>query len=142
MLSSATRYPSKIGMTRCAIAVEKHLFGSRVDDAVVFAVAAIDVFFDDEPAATLVDLALVVITLGGNEGRATVHLRYATHPVMRQLASWTVAECTRRRVDLLDVLVGPEVLAHVEDGFHRLRIDVVLRSRFVSLMYASWPGSR
>src|SRR5262245_61696298 len=64
---------SEIGVTRCAIAIKEHLFGSRlqVDDAVVFAVAAIDVFLDNQPAATLVDLALVVITLGGNVGSAT-----------------------------------------------------------------------
>ena len=46
-----------------AVLVEEHLLGAglQVDDAVVFAVAAVDVLLDHQPAAALVDLALVVV---------------------------------------------------------------------------------
>ena len=62
----------EVGVARGAVSIEEHLLGARlqVDDAVVLAVAAVDVFLDDEPAAALVDLALVVVALGGDVGRA------------------------------------------------------------------------
>ena len=86
---------------------------------------AVDVFLDDQPAAALVDLALVVVALRGDEGRrdACLSLIDDAAESCASCASWTVAECTLS--SLLECicqmyLSAPRLLAHVEDGLDRL----------------------
>ena len=63
---------AEIRVASRAVLVEEDRLVARVqiDDAVVLAVAAVDVFLDDQVAAALVDLALVVVALRGHERRA------------------------------------------------------------------------
>ena len=54
-----------VGVSGCPVRIGQKLFGAclQIDDAVVFTVAAVDVLLDHQPAAALVDLALVEVTL-------------------------------------------------------------------------------
>src|SRR5262249_40022863 len=62
---------AEIGVSGGAVLVEEERLraGLEIDDAVVFAVPAVDVLLDHKVASALVDLALVVIALCGYEGR-------------------------------------------------------------------------
>src|SRR2546423_6025644 len=53
-----------VGMPHATVLVEEHGFsvGLEVNNTVIVAVTAIDLFFDHQPAAGLVDLAFVVVT--------------------------------------------------------------------------------
>ena len=120
-----------VGVSGRAILIEEQLFGAclQIDDAVVLAVASVDVLFDDQPAAALVDLALVEVAhlrIVGEVGRVLAVDQAPQHlpgPVLAQRRG--VDPVVVAGVELEDVLVAAELRRRVEDRLHLPAEDVV-----------------
>src|ERR1043165_5673356 len=123
---------AEIGVARRAVLVEEDrlVAGVQVDDAVVLAVLAINVFLDDEITAALVDLALVVVALCGNEGRAR-RMPIVERDAPQLLVGGAVLDgggvhvIVVARVHLPDDAARAEQRLHVVDLAHGVRHHVV-----------------
>src|SRR6185436_381431 len=104
--------------------------GLQIDDAVVLAVAAVDVLLDHQIPSALVDLALVVVALGRDERRAR-RAAVVERDATELLVAGAVLDGRRMhvvvaaRVHLPDHAAGAEQALDVVDVAHRVRHHVV-----------------
>src|SRR3989338_4313869 len=106
-----------------ALLVVEDLLGTRlqVDDAVVLAVAPVDVLLHQQPAAALVDLAFVEVALAGDErgsARGLVVGDAADVTVVAVLDRGRVHAVVVARMELPDAPVAAEMIADVEHRLH------------------------